>query len=63
NEQLVSVILNERVRGKKLEGSTYENELNSSILIEIDHIAESLINDFLPPKELLQKYQGCYLLK
>ncbi|WP_260989754.1 DEAD/DEAH box helicase [Paenibacillus xylanexedens] len=58
NEQLVSVILNERIRGKKLQGSIYENESNVATLIEIDLIAESLIEDFRPPKELLQRIPG-----
>jgi superfamily II DNA/RNA helicase len=58
NEQMISVILNDRMRGKKLEGSIYADEFNEKNLIEIDKIAESMIEEFLPPLELLHKIPG-----
>lgn len=58
NEQMISVILNDRVRGKKLAGSVYEDETNVNTLLEIDEIAESMLNSFLPPVGLIQKIPG-----
>src|SRR5690606_34191897 len=58
NEQMISVILNERLRGKKLAGSIYEDESNVNTLVEIDEIAETMLNRFLPPVELLQRIPG-----
>ncbi|WP_336760309.1 DEAD/DEAH box helicase [Paenibacillus sp. USHLN196] len=58
NEQMISVILNDRVRGKKLAGSIYEDETNVNTLLEIDKIAESMLNSFLPPVGLIQKIPG-----
>ncbi|WP_028550019.1 DEAD/DEAH box helicase [Paenibacillus sp. UNC451MF] len=58
DEQLTSLIINERVQGRTLVGSIYEDENNVQILKEIDQISETMIDEFLPPKELLQKIPG-----
>lgn len=58
NEQMISVILNDRMRGKTLESSIYIDDFNEKNLIEIDQIAQTMIDEFLPPLDLLHRIPG-----
>lgn len=58
SEQLTSVILTDRVRGKTLIGSRYENVDNTETLSDIDEIMNNILNDFVPPVELIEKIPG-----
>lgn len=58
NEQLVTMIIKDSLVGNKLVNSQYKNEQNENTLMEIDSIAEIIINNFLPPKELLNINPG-----
>lgn len=58
NEQLVSMVVRERIAGGKLSESNYITRDNANDLFEIDIITEEIINDFEPPHELLSNIQG-----
>ncbi|WP_242276455.1 DEAD/DEAH box helicase [Bacillus cereus group sp. BfR-BA-01445] len=58
NEQLVSMVVRDRVQGKKLIDSPYKDENNEKDLIEIDEVTEIIINEFKPPLSLLRNTPG-----
>ncbi|WP_242264112.1 DEAD/DEAH box helicase [Bacillus cereus group sp. BfR-BA-01400] len=58
NEQLVSMVVRDRVEGKKLIDSPYKDENNEKDLIEIDEVTEIIINEFKPPLSLLSNTPG-----
>ncbi|MDT0192146.1 DEAD/DEAH box helicase [Exiguobacterium sp. BG5(2022)] len=58
SEQLVSMVISDRIRGSKLENSIYLTADNEKDLIEIDTITEKIIEDFIPPQSLLKNIQG-----
>ncbi|MCG3797049.1 DEAD/DEAH box helicase [Bacillus toyonensis] len=58
NEQLVSMVVRDRVVGKKLIDSQYKDENNEKDLIEIDEVTEIIINEFKPPLSLLSNTPG-----
>lgn len=58
NEQLVSMIIRDRVNGKKIEESSFKNDENEKELIAIDEATENIIKDFKPPLILLKKLPG-----
>jgi replicative superfamily II helicase len=58
NEQLASMIIRERIKGKKLEESEYATDKNKYILSEIDSITKNIISDFKPPLKLITNSPG-----
>ncbi|PHA06727.1 DEAD/DEAH box helicase [Bacillus sp. AFS051223] len=58
NEQLVSMVVRDRILGNKLADSSYKTNLNEMDLNEIDFITERIITDFIPPHTLLKDVQG-----
>lgn len=54
NEQLVSMVIKDRLSGKRMINSLYVSSENISDLNEIDDITTSIINDFKPPQSLLE---------
>lgn len=58
NEQLTSMIIRERIDGKRLIDSEYANDKNKSILGEIDYITEEIITDFNAPLEVITLCPG-----
>ncbi|WP_025683401.1 DEAD/DEAH box helicase [Paenibacillus maysiensis] len=58
NEQLFSLIIKERLLGRNLENSSYNKEHNASTLKEIDSITRITIEEFKPPRDLLNKNPG-----
>lgn len=58
SEQLVSMVVRDRIRGNTLASSSYLTSNNEKDLIEIDFITEKIIADFEPPQSLLKNIQG-----
>jgi superfamily II DNA/RNA helicase len=58
NEQLVSLVVKDRLEGKYLINSPYKNSRNELLFADIDDTVEEIINEFLPPVELLYNVQG-----
>lgn len=58
NEQVTSMIIRERIKGKKLEESEYATDKNKDIFREIDNVTKSIISDFRPPLELITNSPG-----
>ncbi|WP_201008727.1 DEAD/DEAH box helicase [Paenibacillus glycanilyticus] len=58
NEQLFSLVIKEHLLGRDLENSKYNKESNKNILIEIDTITRTTIDEFKPPIELLYQNPG-----
>lgn len=58
SEQLVSMVVRDRIRGIKLINSPYKTNENEKELTEIDLITEKIISDFKPPHTLLKNIQG-----
>jgi len=58
NEQLVSMVVRDRIAGKRIQDSHYINNENRDNLKEIDRVTESIIKEFKPPLSLLNNIPG-----
>ncbi len=58
NEQLVSLVVRNKLIGKKMIESPYMNEENANEFFEIDEVSDQIISEFLPPKSLLISLPG-----
>ncbi|HDR4554350.1 DEAD/DEAH box helicase [Bacillus cereus] len=58
SEQLVSMVVRDRLEGKRLIDSSYMDENNEEDLMEIDEVADMIINEFKPPLSLLSNTPG-----
>ncbi|WP_374965707.1 DEAD/DEAH box helicase [Lysinibacillus sp. RS5] len=58
NEQLVSMVIQERINGNEMKESIFRNKENEKELIEIDEVTEIIINEFKPPLSLLKNLPG-----
>ncbi|MGD6796271.1 DEAD/DEAH box helicase [Metabacillus indicus] len=58
NEQLLSLVVRNRLVGNKMIDSSYLSNDNEKYFIEIDNTTEKIIEEFLPPVTLLNSIQG-----